>query len=87
MLVSVDEMSQKTAVKAGTLEPTWEESMQFNAIANRSIIRVEAFDAETMGQDRTMVGPCVSRIKLPPTKIVYLHVQSLRACVGFCRLV
>ena len=54
MVVSVDGVTQKTAVKSGTLEPVWNESMNFNAVANRSIVRVEMFDSESMGQDRPM---------------------------------
>lgn len=54
MVVSVDGVTQRTQVKSGTLEPVWNEAMTFNAVANRSIVRVELFDSEAMGQDRSM---------------------------------
>ena len=54
VVVSVEGMSQKSSIKSGTLEPLWNETMQFNAIANRSIVRIELFDSEAMGQDRSM---------------------------------
>ena len=56
--VTVDGVTQKTQVKTATLEPIWNEVMKFNAIANRSIVRVEVFDSESMGQDRTMGTFC-----------------------------
>ena len=54
LLVNVDGVMQKSQVKAGTLEPIWNETMQFNSIANRSVVRIEVFDSEAMGQDRIM---------------------------------
>jgi len=54
LFLTVDGVAQKTTIKNGTLEPIWNEKMQFNCIANRSICRVELFDSEAMGQDRTM---------------------------------
>ena len=52
--VTVDGVTQKTSVRSSTLEPTFNETMQFNCFANRSVVRVEVFDAEAMGQDRPM---------------------------------
>ena len=52
--VCVDAVTQKTSIKSSTLEPIWNEKMQFNCVANRSIVRVDMFDSEAMGQDRSM---------------------------------
>lgn len=52
--VSVDGVTQKTGVRSGTIEPSFNETMQFNCFANRSIVRVDVMDAEAMGQDRPM---------------------------------
>ena len=52
--VTVDGITQKTDVKTGTLEPQFNDTMQFNSYANRSSVKLEIFDAESMGQDRFM---------------------------------
>jgi len=54
LVVTVEGITQKTSIKNGTLEPVWNEKMQFNCFANKSICRLEVFDSEAMGQDRTM---------------------------------
>ena len=57
VLLTVDGVTQKTQVKSGTLEPIWNETMQFNVVANRSIVKLEVFDSEAMAADRSM-GAC-----------------------------
>ena len=52
--VTVDGVMQKSGVRSGTVEPIFNETMQFNCYANRSVVRCEVMDAESMGQDRPM---------------------------------
>ena len=54
LVLTVDGVTQKTQVKSGTLDPAWDETMRFNAVATKSVIKGEVFDSEAMGQDRTM---------------------------------
>ena len=54
VMFTVDGISQKSQVRSGTLEPIWNQTMQFNAFANHSIVRGEVFDHENMGADRLM---------------------------------
>ena len=54
LVLTVEGVTQKTQVKSGTLDPAWDETMQFNAVASKSVIKAEVFDSEAMGQDRTM---------------------------------
>ncbi len=54
VIVTVDGISQRSQIRSGTLEPIWNQTMQFNAFANHSIVRGEVFDHESMGSDRFM---------------------------------
>ena len=54
LVVTVDALSQRTATQPSTLKPIWNEKMQFACIANKSVLKVEMFDSEAMGQDRLM---------------------------------
>jgi hypothetical protein len=54
VVMKCENVTLKSQVKAATLDPVWDEGFQLNAIANRSIVRVEVFDSETLGQDRSM---------------------------------
>lgn len=54
VVTTCDGMTHKSAVRASTLDPSWNETMQFNCYANRSTARLEVFDSEAMGAHRSM---------------------------------
>jgi len=54
LIVHVEGVSQKTLVQSSTLEPTWNDKMQFNCFAGKTAVKVDMFDSESMGQDRSM---------------------------------
>ena len=53
-LLTVDGVMQKSGVRSGTIEPIFNETMQCNCYTNRSVVRCEVKDAESMGQNRPM---------------------------------
>jgi hypothetical protein len=65
----------KSAVRSSTLDPSWNETMQFNCFANRSTVRLEVFDSEAMGADRTMgfVNFIVAPSPIPQTMLLKLE--------------
>jgi Ca2+-dependent lipid-binding protein len=54
LVITVDGVTQKTTCKKGTLTPAWDETFDFRCIANKSVVKVEMFDQEKMGKDRSM---------------------------------
>ena len=54
LIITVDSISQRSPVRMRTLEPVYNQTMQFNAIGGRSVVRGEMYDHEAMGSDRLM---------------------------------
>jgi len=54
VVVNVDGVTQRTSIRSQTLEPVWDETMSFNCLANKSVVRVEMFDSQPTGKDRSM---------------------------------
>ena len=54
IIVHCDHMTQQTQIKPNTLKPVWNESMQFNAAANTSMVKIEVFDNEALAAARSM---------------------------------
>lgn len=65
--VTVDGMIHKTQVKTGTLDPIFNETVQFNAIAGQSVVHLRVYDSESMGQDRE-IGELSFSVSSNPVK-------------------
>ena len=54
LVVKVADTEHKTSVKKKTLEPVWDETLSFQCVAGMSVLRVEMYDHEAVGKDRSM---------------------------------
>ncbi len=54
LIITVESISQRSPVRMRTLEPVYNQTMQFNAMGGRSVVRGEMYDHEAMGSDRLM---------------------------------
>ncbi len=54
LVLKVADTEHKTSVKKKTLEPVWDETLSFECVAGMSVLRVEMYDHETVGIDRSM---------------------------------
>lgn len=57
---------QKTSICKNTLKPVWKEALSFEEVMSDAEVRVEMFDHEKMGQDRSMGSFCVCASSVCP---------------------
>ena len=89
LVLCVADVQRKTSVKKKTLEPVWDETLDFECVAGKSVLRVEMFDHETVGKDRSMGSfavPITAGMQLNKQFPLEGTLADKRSATGFVRL-